>query len=437
MKRLTTLLPIAVLIAILAGLASDRWSAPDSGLPSFTRTQPPQFDPFVAPEGPLVLRGRVLDTAGAPVPETSVYLRSGGVPHWAYTDAEGSFELRGLFEGYTDATVLAWGFPPQTFRVAAGGPPVELTLPARTVPPPGIPDAPRADLRGRVLGSASAWGDPQGYELTLVPNDPVNQFGGPVQRRASTDAGGSFVFLDLALGGYRVTILPSWAAGGTWPDLGDATDLAHTGPDDIELELRAGAVEGRVWTPSLEPVEGALVLVADAEDPRRVWPPVVTDEAGRFRVRALPPGGYVLSIRGGEGALEVARRSRGTPRIVNRLLKRVRDFAQVKGSGMVDLESARAGLEALEVDRLGLDRNDRRLLLTITDKFGGGPVGLGTLSAAVGEEKDTLEEVVEPFLIQIGFLERTPRGRCVTARAYEYLGREPGRPADPQQALFD
>jgi Holliday junction DNA helicase RuvB len=138
-----------------------------------------------------------------------------------------------------------------------------------------------------------------------------------------------------------------------------------------------------------------------------------------------------------KGALEIARRSRGTPRIVNRLLKRVRDFAQVKGAGRVDLDAAHAGLEALEVDRLGLDRNDRRLLLTITDKFGGGPVGLGTLSAAVGEEKETIEEVVEPFLIQIGFLERTPRGRCVTARAYEYLGREPGRPADPQQALFD
>jgi len=138
-----------------------------------------------------------------------------------------------------------------------------------------------------------------------------------------------------------------------------------------------------------------------------------------------------------EGAREIARRSRGTPRIVNRLLKRVRDFAQVKGRGVVDAETARTSLEALEVDRLGLDGPDRRLLLTITDKFGGGPVGLGTLAAAVGEEKDTLEEVIEPFLIQIGFLERTPRGRCVTARAYDYLERDPSRPGDSQKPLFD
>jgi len=305
MKRATLLLPIVVLVGILVGLVSDRWAAPDSGLPSFTPTQPPQFDPFVAPEGSLVLRGRVLDPEGEPVPQASVYLRSGGVPHWTYTDEKGAFELGRLFEGDTDATVLAWGFPPRAFRAAAGGPPVELVLPPRNEPPPGVPDAPRADLEGRVLGSAAAWGDPKGYELVLVPESPPDVLGGAVQRRVTTDEDGSFAVEGLVLGKYRVTILPSWAAGGTWPDLGGAAELEHTGPESVELELRAGAVEGRIWTPSLEPVEGALVLVADVEDPRRVWPPIVTDASGRFRVRSLPPGRHVLSIRAGEGALEI------------------------------------------------------------------------------------------------------------------------------------
>ncbi len=122
------------------------------------------------------------------------------------------------------------------------------------------------------------------------------------------------------------------------------------------------------------------------------------------------------------GALEIARRSRGTPRIANRILKRVRDFAQVKGSGKVDRAMADVALSALEIDGLGLDRTDRRMLESIIRNFRGGPVGLETLAATIGEESVTLEDVYEPYLLQIGFLNRTPRGRCVTARAYEHLG---------------
>jgi Holliday junction DNA helicase RuvB len=123
------------------------------------------------------------------------------------------------------------------------------------------------------------------------------------------------------------------------------------------------------------------------------------------------------------GAVEVARRARGTPRIANRLLRRVRDFVQVGGGSMVSGATAAAALEQLEVDRFGLDEVDRRLLLTIIDKFDGGPVGLATLSAAVGEDRGTLEEIYEPFLLQIGFLDRTPRGRRATRLAREHLGR--------------
>lgn len=122
-----------------------------------------------------------------------------------------------------------------------------------------------------------------------------------------------------------------------------------------------------------------------------------------------------------EGAWEIARRARGTPRIANRLLKRVRDYAQVHGDGRVNREVADAALTMLEVDQLGLDRMDRQILLTILEKFDGGPVGLGTLAAALCEEEDTLEDVYEPFLIQSGFLQRTPRGRMVTARTMEYF----------------
>src|SRR5580693_10260245 len=123
-----------------------------------------------------------------------------------------------------------------------------------------------------------------------------------------------------------------------------------------------------------------------------------------------------------DGAAEIAMRSRGTPRIANRLLRRVRDFAQVRGTGNIDLPTANAALTLLEVDAHGFDEIDRRLMLTIMQKYDGGPVGLGTLAATLAEEEDALEEVYEPFLIQIGFLDRTPRGRVATRLAYEHFG---------------
>jgi Holliday junction DNA helicase RuvB len=125
-----------------------------------------------------------------------------------------------------------------------------------------------------------------------------------------------------------------------------------------------------------------------------------------------------------DGAAEIAMRSRGTPRIANRLLRRVRDYAQVRAAGTIDRATAQAALELLEVDAHGFDELDRRLLRTIIEKYDGGPVGLNTLAAALAEEQDALEEVYEPFLIQIGFLDRTPRGRVATKLAYEHLGIE-------------
>ncbi len=123
-----------------------------------------------------------------------------------------------------------------------------------------------------------------------------------------------------------------------------------------------------------------------------------------------------------DGALEIASRSRGTPRIANRLLKRVRDYAQVRGDGEIDLRAAQGALKMLEIDELGLDETDRRMLETIIKFYDGGPVGLETLAATVGEEAITLEDVYEPYLMQIGYLNRTPRGRCASRLAYEHLG---------------
>jgi len=133
------------------------------------------------------------------------------------------------------------------------------------------------------------------------------------------------------------------------------------------------------------------------------------------------------------GAQEIASRSRGTPRIANRLLRRVRDYAQVRGGGKIDLPTAQAALEMLEVDRHGFDEVDRKLLLTIIEKYQGGPVGVNTLAAALAEEPDAIEEIYEPFLIQIGFLNRTPRGRVATQLAYEHFGITPNR---RQSSLF-
>ncbi|HIU18957.1 MAG TPA: Holliday junction branch migration DNA helicase RuvB [Candidatus Limiplasma stercoravium] len=134
----------------------------------------------------------------------------------------------------------------------------------------------------------------------------------------------------------------------------------------------------------------------------------------------------ILNVRAQEeGILEIARRSRGTPRIANRMLRRVRDFAQIRADGEITLDVARQGLDMLDVDELGLDRVDRNMLATMMDKFSGGPVGLDTLAATTGEDAGTIEDVYEPYLLQLGFLMRTPRGRVCTPSAYEHMHRTP------------
>ena len=157
------------------------------------------------------------------------------------------------------------------------------------------------------------------------------------------------------------------------------------------------------------------------------------DELNAIVKRAASILGVMLD---GAAADEIARRSRGTPRVANRLLRRARDFGQVQGDGNVTMDVARHTLERLQVDEAGLDGLDRAVLTSIIEKFGGGPVGIETIAAAVGEERDTIEDISEPYLLQEGYIQRTPRGRTATEAAYRHLGKIPGK-KDGQKTLFD
>lgn len=193
---------------------------------------------------------------------------------------------------------------------------------------------------------------------------------------------------------------------------------------DIVIGKGPGARSIRLSLPQLT-VVGATTRLALVTAPLRARFGAV------YRLGFYPVGAIVQIVRRAAGMLqvpideegeqEIARRARGTPRVALRLLKRVRDYAQVRGDGIVDAGIAQQALELLEVDALGLDDLDRRVLLTIIEKFGGGPVGLDTIAAAISEESDTIMDVVEPYLLQLGFLERTPRGRKTTPLAYEHL----------------
>ena len=212
-------------------------------------------------------------------------------------------------------------------------------------------------------------------------------------------------------------------------------EILYPAMEDFELDIVIGQGPGaRSVKVPVEPftLVGATTRAGLLTSPLRArfgivqrldfYSPSDIEEIARRSARIL---GIPMDDAAGK---DIASRSRGTPRIVNRLLRRVRDYAQVRADGKVTLEVARAAMTLLDVDAYGFDESDRRLLLTIIDKFEGGPVGLGSLSAALSEEADAIEDIYEPYLIQSGFLERTPRGRLATARAYEYFGRAvPGR----------
>lgn len=207
-------------------------------------------------------------------------------------------------------------------------------------------------------------------------------------------------------------------------------EVLYSAMEDYEIDLMTGkgptARSMRIALPKFTLV-GATTRAGQLSAPLR-------DRFGIiFRLEMYSPeelcqivsrSARILNVKSDpDGLLEIARRSRGTPRIANRMLKRVRDYAQVRGDGRITREIASEGLNMLDVDELGLDRVDRTLLTTMIDKFGGGPVGLDTLAASTGEDANTIEDVYEPYLLQLGFIQRTPRGRICTQAAYEHLGR--------------
>jgi Holliday junction DNA helicase RuvB len=212
-------------------------------------------------------------------------------------------------------------------------------------------------------------------------------------------------------------------------------EILYPAMEDFELDIVIGQGPGaRSVKVPLEPftLVGATTRAGLLTSPLRArfgivqrldfYSPADIEEIARRSARILN-----VEMDAAAGT-DIASRSRGTPRLVNRLLRRVRDYAQVRANGKVTLDVARAAMQLLDVDEYGFDESDRRLLLTVIDKFSGGPVGLSSLAAALSEEADAIEDIHEPYLIQIGFLERTPRGRIATARAYQYFGRTaPGR----------
>jgi Holliday junction DNA helicase RuvB len=263
---------------------------------------------------------------------------------------------------------------------------------------------------------------------------PISTTSGPVLERAGDLAGvltnlqkGEVLFID------EIHRLNHTVEEFLYPALEDFTldIMIDKGPAarSVQLPLKHFTLVGATTRAGLitAPLRARFGVVGrldyyTAEDLERV----VNRSAGILGVAVEPGGVY-----------EIARRSRGTPRVANRLLRRVRDFAQVKANGVVTETVARDALTLLDVDHLGLDDMDKRILETLIHKFKGGPVGVNTLAVAVGEENDTLEEVYEPFLIMEGLLERTPRGRTATERAYRHLGvTPPGAPREVQERLL-
>ena len=303
MKRFTLLLPILVGLLILGGiLLEKRRSAAE--LPSFTPAQPPEFAALEVPRGSAELFGRLVGPDGAPVPDASVYLRSGGAPAWTYSDAAGEFRLTGLAPEPGRAVVMAWGFPPTGFEVepslVEASEPTTLTMPPRSDRIPGLPDIERSDLVGRILHPL---GLERTYEVVLLPADDPHLLQGPVAVRTLTESDGYFRFDALAVGRYRALVLPEWARSGSWPNLA-TEELEHVlQREPIDLHLEVGALAGRLRDASGEPIEGGLVLLAPADAPGRVWPPVLSGPDGSFRFDDLPPGDFLVEVRAGQGVL--------------------------------------------------------------------------------------------------------------------------------------
>ena len=286
--------------------------------------EPPAWPAALAAEERRLV-GRVTASDGSVRAEAAVVRRGSDRTVWAYTDAEGAFELSGLPPGALMLDVLAWPDPPARFEIEDGAERAELALPA---PPAELPRArpiERAALAGVVRDASGA--PVAGCEVALEPDfagelaaaeaeraaSALAEFAGQMPRRARTSDDGAFRFEGLALGRYRVAVLPEWARGGSWPDLADPAmrALEHRAPaagESAELELGTcvGRIASRVADTAGRPLRGATLILRSSADRRRLWPPTATDDAGAFAFEDLPPGRYELEVLAGEAALTLA-----------------------------------------------------------------------------------------------------------------------------------
>ncbi len=309
MRNAPTLFTAAVFVAVGVGYCRARQAESVRLLPAFAPPPGAQLGPLDAPIGEFALAGQVVDIDSNPAAGVSVFVRSNDVPLWAETDADGRFRLLGLVGGPHEIALVKWGHPPRVARVDEPREDLVLTLAPPKPPPPPLPQIATAALAGRVAHPLGGnYADEEGYELQFEPRGDLTDFGAAVLRRVSTDARGFFALEDLAHGDYFVHVLPSWAAGGSWPDLVSLADaqFAHApdGGDFAVFGLEAGALEATVVDPDGQPIDGAYAILADAEDASRVWPPRVSDAFGLLRFSDLPPGRYRLSLRAGESPIE-------------------------------------------------------------------------------------------------------------------------------------
>lgn len=309
MRQLSLLFTVLVLAAVAVGFFRARIAESEGALPAFAPAPGAQLDELKPPLGAATLAGQVVDIDANPTAGVTLFVRSNEIPFWTESDEQGRFRLEGLGEGPHEVALLKWGFPPRLVRVESPGEAVVLTLAPPKPPPPPLPSISASALSGRVAHSlGDVWEDAAGYELQFTPRGDVIDLKGAVQRRVATDRRGFFAIEDLAHGDYQVRVLPSWAAGGSWPDLvalSDAQwDHRSGGSDFAVFGLEAGAIESTVVDSRGVAIDGAFAILADASDPARVWPPRMSDAFGVLRFPDLPPGRYRLSVRAGESAIE-------------------------------------------------------------------------------------------------------------------------------------
>lgn len=304
-RRLWRWFPAVVFGALLAALVREHSRPASAELPRFDPPAEVQLAPVTIPgdgERVHVLAGRVVDSRGTPSADVLVELSQDGEIHWAWTDERGAFELRGLGAGEVSVALVQIGRPPVVRAATLPSGVVDWSLPDPWPRVEGLPEIRRQALYGSVRSPLEA--PVADYELVLEPLDGSSPLAGVVPRRAPVARDGGFAVVDLALGRYRISLAPLWAGGASWPRFA-SVDYEH-GPEvgDVDLVLDAGVLTGLVADAEGVPVPGALLLVASAEHPERVWPPRRTDEDGSFAVGDLPPGEYAVALRAGAARID-------------------------------------------------------------------------------------------------------------------------------------